>query len=91
MNCKGLLSAQHCSSKDVYFFDEPSSYLDIHERMRIVKIIQELSENSRVIVIEHDLAVLDVLVDLIHIVYGRKEPLEYSHRLVLPVKRLTHT
>ena len=57
---------------DVYFFDEPSSYLDIHERMRIVKIIQELSENSRVIVIEHDLAVLDVLADLVHIVYGKK-------------------
>ncbi len=57
---------------DVYFFDEPSSYLDIHERMRIVKIIQELSEHSRVIVIEHDLAVLDVLADLVHIVYGKK-------------------
>ena len=57
---------------DVYFFDEPSSYLDIHERMRIVKIIQELSETSRVIVIEHDLAVLDVLADLVHIVYGKK-------------------
>ena len=57
---------------DVYFFDEPSSYLDIHERMRIVKIIQELSEQSRVIVIEHDLAVLDVLADLVHIVYGKK-------------------
>ena len=57
---------------DVYFFDEPSSYLDIHERMRIVKIIQELSQRARVIVIEHDLAVLDVLADLIHIVYGEK-------------------
>ena len=57
---------------DVYFFDEPSSYLDIHERMRIVRIIQELSQRARVIVIEHDLAVLDVLADLIHIVYGEK-------------------
>ena len=57
---------------DVYFFDEPSSYLDIYERMRIVKIIQELAETARVIVIEHDLAVLDVLADLIHIVYGKK-------------------
>ena len=56
----------------VYFFDEPSSYLDIHERMRIVKIIQELSQNKRVIVIEHDLAVLDVVADLVHIVYGEK-------------------
>lgn len=57
---------------DVYFFDEPSSYLDIHERMRIVRIIQKLSETKRVIVIEHDLAVLDVLADLVHIVYGKK-------------------
>ena len=40
--------------------------------MRIVKIIQELAETSRVIVIEHDLAVLDVLADLVHIVYGQK-------------------
>ena len=57
---------------DVYFFDEPSSYLDIYERMRIVRIIQELSESARVIVIEHDLAVLDVIADLTHIVYGKK-------------------
>lgn len=57
---------------DVYFFDEPSSYLDIHERMRIVGIIQRLSETKRVIVIEHDIAVLDVLADLVHIVYGKK-------------------
>jgi ATP-binding cassette subfamily E protein 1 len=57
---------------DVYFFDEPSSYLDIHERMRIVRIIQELAQTARVIVIEHDLAVLDVLADLVHIVYGIK-------------------
>lgn len=57
---------------DVYFFDEPSSYLDIHERMRIVKTIQELAETKRVLVIEHDLAVLDVLADLVHIVYGQK-------------------
>ena len=57
---------------DVYFFDEPSSYLDIHERMRIVGLIQELAETRRVIVIEHDLAILDVLCDLIQIVYGEK-------------------
>ncbi|MED5309215.1 MAG: ribosome biogenesis/translation initiation ATPase RLI [Candidatus Thermoplasmatota archaeon] len=57
---------------DVYFFDEPSSYLDIHQRMNIVKIIQKLSLTKRVIVIEHDLAVLDVLADLVHIVYGKK-------------------
>ena len=57
---------------DVYFFDEPSSYLDIYERMRVVKILQRLSKEHRVIVIEHDLAILDVLSDLVHIVYGER-------------------
>ena len=58
---------------DVYFFDEPSSYLDIHERMRVVRIIQELvQEGKRIIVIEHDLAILDVLCDLVHVVYGQR-------------------
>ena len=58
---------------EVYFFDEPSSYLDIHERMRMVKIIQDLAEKGkRVIVVEHDLAILDVLCDLLHVVYGER-------------------
>ena len=58
---------------DVYFFDEPSSYLDIYERMRIVLILQALAERGkRVLVVEHDLAILDVLCDLVHIVYGDK-------------------
>lgn len=57
---------------DVYFFDEPTSYLDIHERMRIVHLLKDLARTKRVIVVEHDLAILDVLADLIHIVYGRK-------------------
>lgn len=58
---------------DVYFFDEPSSYLDIFERMRMVLILQALAEKGkRVLVVEHDLAILDVLCDLVHIVYGEK-------------------
>ncbi|MEE2747143.1 MAG: ribosome biogenesis/translation initiation ATPase RLI [Candidatus Thermoplasmatota archaeon] len=67
------IAATLLKDADVYFFDEPSSYLDIHERMRVVKIIQELSESGkRVIVIEHDLAILDVICDLIHVVYGER-------------------
>ena len=56
---------------DVYFFDEPSSYLDIYERMRMVGIVRSLAEKGkRVLVVEHDLAILDVLCDSIHIIYG---------------------
>ena len=67
------IAATLLKDADVYFFDEPSSYLDIHERMRVVKIIQELSQSGkRVIVIAHDLAILDVICDLIHVVYGER-------------------
>ncbi len=55
---------------DLYFFDEPSSYLDIHQRLKVARIIQELSKEKMVIVIEHDLAVLDFLCDQVHLVYG---------------------
>ena len=56
---------------DVYFFDEPSSYLDIYERMRMVGVVRDLVERGkRVLVVEHDLAILDVLCDLVHVIYG---------------------
>ena len=91
VNFSGLQFVQALLKKaDVYFFDEPSSYLDIYERMRIVRLIQELSESARVIVIEHDLAVLDVIADLTHIVYGKKVLLEFLHPLELLEKQLMH-
>ncbi|MGB9634967.1 MAG: ATP-binding cassette domain-containing protein, partial [Candidatus Micrarchaeia archaeon] len=48
---------------DVYFFDEPSSYLDIYERVRVAREISRLAEEfgKQVIVVEHDLALLDYL------------------------------
>jgi ATP-binding cassette subfamily E protein 1 len=55
---------------DVYFFDEPSSYLDIYQRLEVAKIIQDLSAEKYVVVIEHDLAIMDFLADLVHIMYG---------------------
>lgn len=55
---------------DLYFFDEPSSYLDIYQRLKVARIIKELSEKKKVLVIEHDLAVLDFLCDNVHLMYG---------------------
>ena len=57
---------------DVYFFDEPSSFLDIRERVRVAKAIRSLAEKGKpVLVAEHDLAMLDYLSDYIHIYYGK--------------------
>ena len=55
---------------DVYFIDEPTSYLDIRERLYMAKLIRKFSESSSVFVVEHDLSVLDFLSDFIHVVYG---------------------
>ena len=54
-----------------YFFDEPSSYLDIRQRMRAARVIRDcLIEADYVIVIEHDLAILDYMSDFISVLYG---------------------
>src|SRR5207247_930255 len=55
------IAATMLKDADVYFFDEPSSYLDIYQRLEVAKVIQSLSKEKRVIVVEHDLAVLDFL------------------------------
>ncbi len=56
---------------EVYLFDEPSSYLDIYQRVEVAKVIQNLAkEGKTVIVVEHDLAVLDYLSEYVCVLYG---------------------
>jgi len=55
---------------DVYFFDEPSSYLDIYQRLNVARVIKELASKKIVFVVEHDLAIMDFIADVIHIMYG---------------------
>ena len=57
---------------DIYFFDEPSSYLDIYQRLQVAKVIQSLSKEKYVVVVEHDLAVLDFLADHVFLMYGEE-------------------
>lgn len=55
---------------DIYLFDEMSSYLDINERLRVSNIIAELSSKKTVMIVEHDLAILDSMATDVNIVYG---------------------
>jgi len=61
-----------CAARDAnfYFFDEISPYLDIYQRIRAAILIRELAKDSAVLVVEHDLAILDLLADVVHIGYG---------------------
>jgi ATP-binding cassette subfamily E protein 1 len=65
------VAATLAKDADFYFFDEPSSYLDVYQRFRIAGEIRALAEKAYVVVIEHDLAVADYLADTVHILYGK--------------------
>ncbi|CAK9144077.1 unnamed protein product [Ilex paraguariensis] len=57
---------------EIYMFDEPSSYLDVKQRLKAAQVIRSLLRpNSYVIVVEHDLSVLDYLSDFICCLYGK--------------------
>ncbi len=62
---------------DFYFFDEPSSYNDVFQRIGVARVIQGLAKIGKsVMVVEHDLTLLDYLSDFIEILYG--EPAAYG-------------
>ncbi len=55
---------------DFYFLDEITSYLDINQRINVAKVVREWGEKRPVLIVEHDLAILDMLADFVHISYG---------------------
>ncbi|MGM5484729.1 MAG: ribosome biogenesis/translation initiation ATPase RLI [Nanobdellota archaeon] len=68
------IAATVMKKANVYVFDEPTSYLDIKQRIRVSRYIRDMAdENTAVLVIEHDLIILDYMTDLIHLMYGKEE------------------
>jgi len=56
---------------DFYFFDEPSSYNDVFQRAGVARVIHSLAEMGKsVMVVEHDMTLLDYLSDYIEVLYG---------------------
>jgi len=57
---------------DLYLFDEPSSFLDVGQRLAVARVIRERvrETDAAAVVVEHDLASLDLLADGIHVLYG---------------------
>ncbi|XP_052796245.1 ATP-binding cassette sub-family E member 1-like [Mya arenaria] len=64
--------AMVCIQKaDIFMFDEPSSYLDVKQRLNAAIAIRNLIASDKyIIVVEHDLSVLDYLSDFICCLYG---------------------
>lgn len=62
---------------EVYIFDEPSSYLDVKQRIKMAKIVRSAqTPTNYIILVEHDLSILDYLSDFICCLYG--EPAAYG-------------
>jgi ATP-binding cassette subfamily E protein 1 len=56
---------------DIFMFDEPSSYLDVKQRLNAARAIRDLLQGNKfIIVVEHDLSVLDYLSDYVCVLYG---------------------
>ena len=67
------IAATVLKKANLYIFDEPTSYLDIKQRINVSKFIRNLSnEETSVIVVEHDLIIFDYMTDLAHIMYGHE-------------------
>lgn len=67
------IAATVLKKANLFLFDEPTSYLDIKQRINVSRFIRGLSkEETAVMVIEHDLIILDYMTDFINIVYGQE-------------------
>jgi len=56
----------------IYMIDEPSSYLDVKQRVQAARTIRSLVRpDNYTIVVEHDLSILDYLSDYICCLYGK--------------------
>lgn len=74
-----------CRDADVYMFDEVTSFLDIKQRLQVTEVLRNLvhggteewgpdadmvKSKKYVIVVEHDLAILDYMSDFVQCLYG---------------------
>jgi len=65
------VAATICREADVYLLDEPSSYLDVKQRLEVARAIRSLKKDEKIVIVaEHDLAIIDYLSDQICVFYG---------------------
>ena len=59
---------------NVYMFDEPTSYLDVKQRLTASNLIRDMiktdGQDNYVLLVEHDLSILDYASDYICVLYG---------------------
>lgn len=69
-----VIASQLLSDKEVFIFDEPTSGLDLTQMQAVAQLLQDLArQNKVVIVISHDLELLDLVADQALILAKKKE------------------
>lgn len=64
------ISISLAKNADFYYFDEPTTFLDISQRFNLINIFRRHLKDKSSIIVDHDIAFLDALCDYIHIFYG---------------------
>ncbi|MEM5820477.1 MAG: ribosome biogenesis/translation initiation ATPase RLI [Candidatus Aenigmatarchaeota archaeon] len=64
------ISISLAKNADFYYFDEPTTFLDISQRFNLINIFRKHLKDKSSIIVDHDIAFLDALCDYIHIFYG---------------------
>ncbi len=68
------IAATVLKKANLYIFDEPTSYLDIKQRIGVSKFLRNLAnETTSVMVVEHDLIIFDYISDFANIMYGSED------------------
>ncbi len=67
---RAAVGATLVADVDAYLLDEPSSYLDVGQRLTVARALDRLAAGREVLVVDHDLVALDVVADDVHVFYG---------------------
>ncbi len=57
---------------ELYFFDEPTNYLDIVERLKVAVYLGDFALDKSLIVVDHDLTILDYMADYVYVFFGQE-------------------
>ncbi len=70
------IAATLVKDASLYVIDEPSSFLDVKQRLNTAELVSDLGNDRQVLVVEHDLATLDLVSSSTHVFHG--EPGAYG-------------
>tara|TARA_Y100000310_G_scaffold151291_1_gene150893 strand:- start:28432 stop:30180 length:1749 start_codon:yes stop_codon:yes gene_type:complete len=77
------IAASILKDANIFIMDEPTSFLDIKQRIKMSNFTKSLTEKKNsIVVVEHDLIILDYIADLVHVMFGQ----EASYGIVSGVK-----